>query len=78
LFRGRHRIDLGDCARAASDFTAAIRLEETRAGSWAALATAELCRGDKAASRRAFERALALAPERAEIRRALDALDPQQ
>lgn len=75
LFRGRTLIEQGDCRGAAADFAAAVRLDESRAGSWAALATAELCLGDRAAARRAFERALALAPERAELQRALATLD---
>ena len=71
LFRGRTRIEQGDCRGAAADFAEAVRRDEGRAGSWAALATAELCLGDRAAARRAFERAVALAPEREELRRAL-------
>ncbi len=75
LFRGRTRIEQGDCRGAAADFAAAVRLDDGRAGSWAALATAELCLGNRAAARRAFERALALAPERAELQRALASLE---
>ncbi len=74
LFRGRHRIEQEDCQGAAADFAEAVRLDSGRAGSWAALATAKLCLGDRAAARQAFERAVALAPERAELRRALAAL----
>ncbi len=74
LFRGRNRVEEGDCQGAAADFSQAVRLEEGRAGSWAALATAQLCLGDRAAARRAFERAVALAPEREELRRALASL----
>ena len=75
LFRGRARIEQGDCGGAAADFAEAVRRDEARAGSWAALATAHLCLGDRAAARRAFERAVALAPEREELRRALTSLD---
>ena len=75
LFRGRTRIEQGDCRGAAADFAEAVRREEGRAGSWAALATAHLCLGDVAAARSAFERAVALAPEREELRRALTALE---
>ncbi len=75
LFRGRARIEQGDCRGAGVDFTAAVRRDGNRAGSWAALATAHLCLGERAAARRAFARAVALAPERAELRRALAALD---
>ena len=75
LFRGRTRIEQGDCRGAAADFAEAVRREEKRAGSWAALATAELCLGDRAAARQSFERAVALAPEREELRRALASLD---
>ncbi len=64
LSRRRRRLRRGGAARA-----------EGRAGSWAALATAHLCLGDRAAARRAFERAVALAPEREELRRALTSLD---
>ncbi|MDQ1349236.1 MAG: hypothetical protein QG573_2614 [Acidobacteriota bacterium] len=75
LFRGRHRVEQGDCQGAAADFAAAVQREERRAGSWAALATAQLCLGDRAAARRSFERAVALAPEREELRRALASLE---
>ncbi len=74
LFRGRNRVEQGDCQGAAADFSQAVRLEEGRAGSWAALATAQLCLGDRTGARRAFERAVALAPEREELRRALASL----
>ena len=75
LFRGRTRIEQGDCRGAAADFAAAVKRDEGRAGSWAALATAHLCLGDRRAARWAFERAVALAPEREELRRALAAVD---
>ena len=75
LFRGRTRIEQGDCRGALADFAAAADSDASRPGSWAALATAHLCLGDRAAARRAFERAVALAPERAELQRALAALD---
>lgn len=75
LFRGRMRIEQGDCRGAGADFAEAVRRDGERAGSWAALATAHLCLGEKAAARRAFERAVALAPEREELQRALAALD---
>ncbi len=75
LFRGRTRIEQGDCRGAAADFAEAVRRDEGRAGSWAALATAQLCLGDRDAARRSFERSVALAPEREELRRALASLD---
>ena len=75
LFRGRTRIEQGDCRGAGADFAEAVRRDDGRAGSWAALATAHLCLGERAAARRAFERAVALAPEREELRRALTSLD---
>ncbi len=74
LFRGRTRIEQGDCRGAAADFAEAVRRDDGRAGSWAALATAHLCLGEKAAARRAFERAVTLAPDREELRRALASL----
>ncbi len=75
LFRGRTRIEQGDCRGAGADFAEAVRREPGRAGSWAALATAQLCLGDRAAARQSFERAVALAPEREELQRALAALE---
>ncbi|MEO8276248.1 MAG: alkaline phosphatase family protein [Thermoanaerobaculia bacterium] len=74
LFRGKGRIEQGDCRGARTDFATAVALDESRAGSWAALATAHLCLGERLATRRAFERAVALAPERVELQRALAAL----
>lgn len=75
LFRGRTRIEQGDCRGAAADFAEAARRDEARAGSWAALGAAELCLGDRTAARRAFERAVALAPGREELQRALASLE---
>ncbi|MEO8198631.1 MAG: alkaline phosphatase family protein [Thermoanaerobaculia bacterium] len=75
LFRGRTRIEQGDCRGAAADFAEAVRRDEGRAGSWAAFATAQLCLGDRRAARRSFTRAVELAPEREELRRALASLE---
>lgn len=75
LGRGRLRIEQEDCRGAAADFAAAVEVDPERPGAWAALATARLCLGDRTAAREAFSRALALAPEREDLRRAMAALE---
>jgi Flp pilus assembly protein TadD len=75
LFRGRYRIDAGDCRGAIQDFDRAIALAPDNAGAFGASGVARLCTGDRAGARRAFERALALDPKQSKIREYLSTMD---
>ena len=75
LFRGRYRIEGGDCRGAAQDFDRALALAPDNAGAFGASGVAKLCAGDRAGARRAFERALQLDPSQTKIREYLATLD---
>jgi Flp pilus assembly protein TadD len=75
LFRGRYRIESGDCRGAAQDFDRALVLAPESAGAFGASGVAKLCAGDRAGARRAFERALQLDPSQMKIREYLSTLD---
>lgn len=71
LFRGRYRVESGDCAGAVSDFERSIRLEAANAGAHASLGLAQLCAGNDAAARESFKRSLALDPNQPKVRELL-------
>jgi len=75
LFRGRYRIEAGDCRGAVQDFDRSIALAADNAVAFSASGVARLCAGDKAGARRAFERALELDPAQPKIREYLSTLD---
>ena len=75
LFRGRYRIEAGDCRGAVQDFDRTITLAPGNAGAFGASGVARLCAGDRAGARKAFERALQLDPSQAKIREYLSTLD---
>ena len=75
LFRGRYRIEAGDCRGAVQDFDKTIALAPDHAGAFGASGVARLCAGDRAGARRAFERALQLDPSQSKIREYLSTLD---
>jgi tetratricopeptide (TPR) repeat protein len=75
LFRGRYRIETGDCRGALEDFDKTIALAPDNAGAFGAAGVARLCAGDRAGARRAFERALQLDPSQDKIREYLSTLD---
>jgi len=75
LFRGRYRIEAGDCRGAVQDFDRSIALAADSAAAFSASGVARLCAGDKAGARRAFERALELDPAQPKIREYLSTLD---
>jgi hypothetical protein len=68
LFRGRYRVERGDCRDALQDFQRALSLAPGNAGAYSASGVAHLCAGDRAGARRDFERALQLDPSQPKIR----------
>lgn len=72
LFRGRYRIDAGDCDSAGADFDRAVALAPTDASAYAARGIAQLCTGDRVAARSAFEQSLRLDPQQPKIREYLN------
>jgi Flp pilus assembly protein TadD len=74
LFRGRYRVENGDCRGAAGDFDRAIGLAPASAAAHAARGLARLCLGDRAGARAAFEHSLQLDPAQPKIREYLTTL----
>src|SRR5258706_14435444 len=68
LFRGRYRVESGDCRGAASDFDRAVALAPSNAAAHAARGLARLGLGDRAGARAAFERSLQVDPAQPKIR----------
>jgi len=75
LFRGRYRVDAGDCRGALDDFEAAVALEPAEPAAHASAALAHLCLGDRAAAQRAARRSLALDADQPRLRALLADLD---
>jgi len=71
LFRGRYRIERGECGGALEDFLAAERLAPANPAAPASAAMAHLCLGSPAAARVALERSLALDPAQPRVRELL-------
>jgi Tfp pilus assembly protein PilF len=74
LFRGRYRVESGDCEGAVSDFERAIRLDAVNAAALASLGLAHICAGNAEGAREAFKRSLALDPNQPKLRDYLRAL----
>jgi Flp pilus assembly protein TadD len=68
LFRGRYRVERGDCRGAVADFDRALALAPVNAGAFAASGVAKMCAGDRAGARAAFEQSLKLDPKQPKIR----------
>jgi Flp pilus assembly protein TadD len=68
LFRGRYRVENGDCRGAVADFDRALMLDPVNAAGFAASGVARMCTGDRAGARAAFERSLHIDPEQPKIR----------
>jgi Flp pilus assembly protein TadD len=68
LFRGRYRVESGDCGGAVTDFERSIRLDAASAPAHASLGLAQQCAGDGAAARESFKRSLALDPNQPKVR----------
>ena len=76
LFRGRYRVERGDCAGAVDDFRRAVRLSPENAGAFASMGLAQLCAGDAAGGRASFQRSLQLDPNQPKVRQYLQRRTP--
>jgi tetratricopeptide (TPR) repeat protein len=74
LFRGRYRVEKGDCRGALDDFQRAIRLAPESPGGYASEGLARVCLGDRAGARRSFEHSLRLDPEQPKLKQYLSSL----
>jgi Flp pilus assembly protein TadD len=68
LFRGRYRVERGECAGAVDDFRQAARLAPQNPAVYASQGLAELCAGNAAAARTSFQRSLQLDPDQPKVR----------
>jgi tetratricopeptide (TPR) repeat protein len=68
LFRGRYRVERGECAGAVDDFRQAARLTPNNAAVYASLGLAELCTGNSAGARTSFQKSLQLDPNQPKVR----------
>ena len=68
LFRGRYRVERGECAAAVVDFQQAAKLAPDNAAAFASKGLAEACAGDMAAARESFRRSLTLDPNQPKLR----------
>src|SRR5262245_15887649 len=68
LFRGRYRVERGECAGAVEDFQQAARLTPANAAVFASLGLAQLCAGNSAAARTSFQKSLQLDPNQPKVR----------
>jgi tetratricopeptide (TPR) repeat protein len=74
LFRGRYRIESGDCRGALEDFRRATALAPANPAGHASAGLALLCLGDRDAARRSLERSLQLDPKQPKVREFLSRL----
>jgi protein O-GlcNAc transferase len=74
LFRGRYRVEAGNCRGALDDFRHATTLAPAHAPAHASEGLAYLCLGDRAAARRSLTRSLQLDPNQPRVREFLDRL----
>ena len=74
LFRGRYRIDRGECSEALADFEQAIELDPDQASAHASAAAASVCLGDRPSAVSALRKALALDPDQPAIHQFLEQL----
>jgi tetratricopeptide (TPR) repeat protein len=76
LFRGRYRVERGDCRGAVQDFDRALALAPDNAAAFGASGVARLCaRRPRGRAARAFERAIQIDPAQPKIREFLSTLD---
>jgi predicted AlkP superfamily phosphohydrolase/phosphomutase len=68
LFRGRYRVEAGNCGAALEDFRRATELAPANPAGFASRGLAELCAGDRAAARRSFQKSLELDPNQPKVR----------
>jgi len=75
LYRGRYRVQSGDCGDAVADLARAAALAPGDSDVFAAAALAHLCVGDRPSAIAALRRALELAPGDSRLRALLDELE---
>jgi Tfp pilus assembly protein PilF len=68
LFRGRYRVEGGDCRGASQDFERAIALAPENPTTHSSLGLARLCLGDRTGARAEFDRSLKLDPAQPTVR----------
>lgn len=68
LFRGRYRVERGECTGAVDDFQQAARLKPDNAAVFASLGLAQVCAGNSAAARSSFQKSLQLDPNQPKVR----------
>jgi Tfp pilus assembly protein PilF len=68
LFRGRYRVEAGECRGAVGDFRRATTLAPAHAPAYASLGLAYLCLGDRGAARQSLTRSLQLDPNQPKVR----------
>ena len=71
LFRGRYRVESGDCRSGLNDFRRVTELAKTNAAAFASRGLAELCLGNQAAARESFRRSLELDPNQPKVQQYL-------
>jgi len=71
LFRGRYRVESGDCAGAVADMRRATELAPVNPAAFASLGLAETCAGDQPAAQKSFQRSLELDPNQPQLRQYL-------
>lgn len=76
LFRGRYRVERGECAGAVDDIQQAARLTPDNAAVFASLGLAQLCAGNSSAARTSFQKSLQLDPNQPKVRDYLRGRDP--
>jgi Tfp pilus assembly protein PilF len=74
LFRGRYRVEAGQCQGAVEDFRHATTLAPAHAPAYASLGLAYLCLGDRGAARQSLARSLQLDPNQPKVREFLGRL----
>jgi Tfp pilus assembly protein PilF len=74
LFRGRYRVEAGQCSGALEDFRRATALAPGHAPAYASEGLAYLCLGNRAAARRSLARSLQLDPNQPKVREFLGRL----
>ncbi len=77
LFRGRYRVEQGDCASGLNDFRRATELSPSNAAAFASRGLAELCVGDHAAAQASLRRSLQLDPNQPKVRDYLRSAPPR-
>jgi len=75
VFRGRYRVEAGNCSGAVGDFDRAASLDPGDPAIYASSALAHLCLGDPAAAAAEFRRSLELEPNQPRLREMLAGLE---